>query len=193
MESSGMTHEEMLEEAEKREKENKVLQIAIDFIDKHSEALKELRRIEHEELIEELRERKKENFQLVADACMKEYEQKYQRDVFPEDEHWVYMVSEYFGTGEGQTVCIMMTQAAPGHAEDFETSTNKYVACTTQQYRAVRAFHEQFGTWYLHGLRFLSKEDFFAEFAYYIPPVMMKLSKSKCYKEFYTEVHYNFS
>ena len=188
-----MTHEEMLEEAEKREKENKVLQIAIDFIDKHSEALKELRRIEHEELIEELRERKKENFQLVADACMKEYEQKYQRDVFPEDEHWVYMVSEYFGTGEGQTVCIMMTQAAPGHAEDFETSTNKYVACTTQQYRAVRAFHEQFGTWYLNGLRFLSKEDFFSEYSYYIPPAMMKLLNKSCFKDFYTRVHYNFS
>jgi len=193
MESSGMTHEEMLEEAEKREKENKVLQIAIDFIDKHSEALKELRRIEHEELIEELRERKKENFQLVADACMKEYEQKYQRDVFPVDEHWVYMVSEYFGTGEGQTVCIMMTQAAPGHAEDFETSTNKYVACTTQQYRAVRAFHEQFGTWYLNGLRFLSKEDFFSEYSYYIPPAMMKLLNKSCFKDFYTRVHYNFS
>ena len=210
-----MTHEEMLEEAAKREaivakvseedyqkvvdeaakreKENKVLQIAIDFIDKHSEALKELRRIEHEELIEELRERKKENFQLVADACMKEYEQKYHRDVFPVDEHWVYMVSEYFGTGEGQTVCIMMTQANPGHAEDFETSTNKYVACTTQQYRAVRAFHEQFGTWYLNGLRFLSKEDFFSEYSYYIPPAMMKLLNRNCFKDFYTRVHYNFS
>jgi len=213
-----MTHEEMLEVAAQREaankvivakvseedyqkvqeevtrqKEEKVLKIAIDFIEEHSEALKELRKIEHEELIEELQAKKKENFQLVADACMKEYEQKYHRDVFPVDEHWVYMVSEYFGTGEGQTVCIMMTQAFPGHPEDFETSTNKYVACTTQQYRAVRAFHEQFGTWHLHGLRFLSKEDFFSEYSYYIPPAMMKLLNRSCFKDFYTRVHYNFS
>ena len=214
-----MTHEEMLEIAAQREAENKalealdklydengegmkqlaeherikVIQTACGAIGKYSDALKELRKIEHEELIEELQAKKKENFQLVADACMKEYEQKYHRDVFPVDEHWVYMVSEYFGTGEGQTVCIMMTQAVPCHVEDFETSTNRYVPCTTQQYRAVRAFHEQFGTWHLHGLRFLSKEDFFSEYSYYIPPVMMKLSNKSCYKDFHTRVHYNFS
>ncbi len=217
-----MTHEEILEEAARREAENKAwtaveklyaengdalkeladiekeermdaIRTAISGIGKYSDALKELRKIEHEELIEELQAKKKENFQLVADACMKEYEQKYHRDVFPVDEYWVYMVSEYFGTGEGQTVCVMMTQANPGHPEDFETSTNKYVACTTKQYRAVRAFHEQFGTWHLHGLRFLSKEDFFSEYSYYIPPAMMKLLNRSCFKDFYTRVHYNFS
>lgn len=181
-----------LADIEKEERMDAV-RTAIAGIGKYSDALKELRKIEHEELIEELQAKKKENFQLVADACMKEYEEKYHRDVFPVDEYWVYMVSEYFGTGEGQTVCIMMTQATPGHPEDFETSTNKYVACTTKQYRAVRAFHEQFGTWHLHGLRFLSKEDFFTECAYYIPPVMMKLSNKNCYKDFHTRVHYNFS
>ena len=218
LEVKEMTHEEMLEEAAKREaaneaiivkvseedyqkvqeevtrqKEEQVLKIAIDFIDKHSEALEELRKIEHKELIEELESKKKENFQLVADACMKEYEKAYGRDIFPVDEHWVYMIGEYFGTGEGQTTCIMMTQANPGHKEDFENSTNKYVPCTTKQYRAVREFHEQFGTWMLHGLKFLSREDFFTECAYYIPPVMMKLSNKSCYKNFYTRVHYNFS
>jgi hypothetical protein len=179
-------------ETEERERMD-VVKTAIAGIGKYSDALKELRKIEHEELIEELQLKKKENFQLVADACMKEYEQKYHRDVFPVDEHWVYMVSEYFGTGEGQTTCIMLTQANPCHVEDFETSTNKYVACTTKQYRAVRAFHEEFGTWHLHGLRFLSKEDFFSEYSYYIPPVMMKLSNKSCYKDFHTRVHYNFS
>ena len=187
------THEEMLEEAAKREKEAEVMRIAIKFIDEHSEALEELRKIEHKELIEELEAKKKENFQLVADACMKEYEQKYGTDVFPVDEYWVYMVADYFGTGEGQTTCIMMTQATPNCEEDFENSENKYVASTSQQYRAVRAFHEQFGTWMLYGLKFLSKEDFFGECAYFIPPVMMKLQKAKCFKDFYTRVHYNFS
>lgn len=169
------------------------IQTAIAGIGKYSDALKELRKIEHEELIEELQAKKKENFQLVATACMKEYEKTYNRDVFPVDESWVYMVGEYFGTGEGQTTCIMMTQANPGHAEDFETSNNKYVPCTTKQYRAVRAFHEQFGTWYLHCLKFLSKEDFFGDYSYYIPPAVMKLSNKNCFKEFYTRVHYNFS
>ncbi len=183
---------QQLADIEKEERMDAV-RTAIAGIDKYSDALKELNETEKVELRAELEAKKKENFQLVADACMKEYEQKYHRDVFPVDEHWVYMVSEYFGTGEGQTVCIMMTQANPGHPEDFETSTNKYVACTTKQYRAVRAFHEQFGTWHLHGLRFLSKEDFFGDYSYYIPPAMMKLLNRSCFKDFYTRVHYNFS
>lgn len=169
----------------------KVIQTAVGAIDKYSEALKELAKTEKEELKEELEAKKKENFQLVADACMKEYEQKYGRDVFPVDESWVYMVGEYFGTGEGQTTCIMMTQATP-YGDDFDAE-NKYVPITSKQYRAVRAFHEKFGTWMLYGLRFLTKEDFFGEFAYYIPPVMMKLNSAKCFKEFYTKVYYNFS
>jgi predicted nucleic acid-binding protein len=214
-----MTHEEMLEEAARREAENKalealdklydengegmkqlaederikVIQTACGAIDKYSDALKELSETEKVELRAELEAKKKENFQLVADACMLEYSKKYGRDVFPVDEHWVYMVGEYFGTGEGQTTCIMLTQAVPGHAEDFENSTNKYVACTTKQYRAVRKFHEEFGTWMLYGLKFLSKEDFLTECAYFIPPVMMKLSNANCFKEFHTRVHYNFS
>jgi hypothetical protein len=185
------TLDEMLEEAAKREKYNETIRTAIAGIDKYSDDLKELRKIEHEELIEELQAKKKENFQLVADACMKEYEQKYHRDVFPVDEHWVYMVAEYGATGEGSTHCLYLTQANP-YGNDFAEG-NFYVPVNSKQYRAVRAFHEQFGTWYLHGLKFLSKEDFYTQYAYFIPPVMMKLSNAKCYKEFYTKVHYNFS
>ena len=214
-----MTHEEMLEEAARRESENKalealdklydengegmkqlaeherikVIQTACGAIGKYSDALKELAETEKVELRAELEAKKKENFQLVADACMKEYEEKYQRDVFPVDEHWVYMIGEYFGTGEGQTTCIMMTQATP-YGDDYPPDgPDKYKAITSKEYRAVRAFHEQFGTWYLYGLKFLSREDFYTECAYYIPPVMMKLSNAKCFKDFYTRVHYNFS
>lgn len=169
------------------------IQNAVGAIGKCTEELKKLDETEKVELRAELEAKKKENFQLVADACMKEYEKTYNRDVFPVDEYWVYMVGEYFGTGEGQTTCIMMTQANPGHAEDFENSTNKYVASTSKQYRAVRKFHKEFGTWMLYGLKFLSREDFLTQYAYYIPPVMMKLYNAKCYKEFHTYVHYNFS
>jgi len=124
-----MTHEEMLEAAERREAENRALnaldklyedncaamemlseierkeqmnpvQIAVCAIGKYSDALKEIAKTEKEELKAELEAKKKENFQLVADACMKEYEEKYNRDTFPEDEHWVYMIGEDYGTGE---------------------------------------------------------------------------------------------
>lgn len=169
------------------------IQNAVSAIGKCTDALKELNETEKVELRAELEAKKKENFRLVAKGCMQEYEKTYNHDTFPVDEYWVYMVAEYFGTGEGQTTCIMMTQANAGQEEDFEKSSNKYVPCTTKEYRAVRAFHKEFGTWMLHGLRFLTKEDFLTKYAYYIPPVMMKLSNSKCFKEFYTYVHYNFS
>jgi hypothetical protein len=179
------------EERMTEEERIKVIQTACGAIHKYSTALKALAETEKVELRAELEAKKKENFQLVADACMKEYEQKYHRDTFPVDEYWVYMIGEYFATGEGQTTCIMMTQATP-YGDDY-SGENKYVPINSKQYRAVREFHKQFGTWYLHGLKFLSKEDFFTECAYYIPPVMMKLSNKSCYKEFYTQVHYNFS
>ena len=49
-----MNHEEMLEEAARREKENQVLEIAKNFIEEHSDAMKELAKIEHQELAAEL-------------------------------------------------------------------------------------------------------------------------------------------
>lgn len=44
-----LTHEEMLEEAARREKENKVLEIAKKFMDEHSEAMEQLAEIERKE------------------------------------------------------------------------------------------------------------------------------------------------
>ena len=44
----------MFEEAERREKENKVLDIAKNFIEEHSDAMKKLAKIEHQELAAEL-------------------------------------------------------------------------------------------------------------------------------------------
>jgi hypothetical protein len=49
-----MTHEEMLEEAARREKENQVLEIAKNFMEEHSDAMKQLAKIEHQELAQEL-------------------------------------------------------------------------------------------------------------------------------------------
>jgi hypothetical protein len=51
---TAMTHEEMLEEAERREKENQVLEIAKKCIEEYSGAMKELAKIEHQELATEL-------------------------------------------------------------------------------------------------------------------------------------------
>jgi hypothetical protein len=177
--------------AKKQVPREEVMRIAIAAIDKHSDELKQLAAIERKELIEELEALKKENFQKVADYCMEQYTKQYGE--MPEDEYWVYMVADYFGTGEGTTTCLMVTQATPyGHDYPSE-GPDKYKPVNSQVYRAVRKFHEQFGTWMLHGLKFLPKNEFYTQCAYFIPPAMMKLANAKCFKEFYNEVHYNFS
>ena len=169
----------------------KAIQTAVGGINKYSDALKELAKSEKEELKQQLETLKKENFQNLSKVCMEEYTEKYGEP--PKDEYWVYMVADYGATGEGETRCLMCTQAVPSKDEDFGDEPYDYTPKTTQEYRAVRKFHETFGTWMLYGLRFLSKEAFFSECAYYLPPVMMKLANAKCSKEFYTEVHFNFS
>ncbi len=205
-----MTHEEMLEEAAKREAKNdddfgqlgylnrmekekvareEVMKIAIGAINKYSDALKQLSETEKIELREQLEALKKENYQKVAKCCMDEYRDK--NGERPDDEHWFYMYSEYFATGEGQTISLMVTQALP-RGDDFDPD-DKYKTITTKSYRAVREFHEEFGTWELHGLRFFTREQFYMQCAYFIPPVMMKLANANCYKHFHTQVHYNFS
>lgn len=188
--------DEMFEEAAKREAANKmpreeVMKIAVGLIDKYDESFKILAAIERKELFEELETKKKENFQLVADACMEEYTKTYGE--MPEDESWMFMEAQYYGTGEGQTTCLMMTQANPGQKEDFENSTNKYTACTTKEYRAVREFHKQFGTWHLYGLRFHTREAFFKNYANQLPATLVKLKDQQCFLEYHSELHYNFA
>jgi hypothetical protein len=190
-----MTHEEMLEEAAKREKEAEVMRIAIKFIDEHSEALEELRKIEHKELTEELEAKKKENFQLVADACMEEYTKTYGE--MPENDSWMFLEAEYYGTGEGQTLCLQMTQANPrgGDNGDFDRTLpypDNYKPINTKQYRAVRGFHKLFGTWHLHGLRFHTREAFFDRYANQLPATLVQLKDQQCFLEYHSELHYNF-
>jgi hypothetical protein len=54
LEVKEMTHEEMLEEAERREKENKVLEIAKNFMEEHKEAFQQLAEIERRERAQQI-------------------------------------------------------------------------------------------------------------------------------------------
>ena len=188
--------DEMFEEAERREAENKVLEIGKKFMEKHDGALKQLAAIEREELKAELEAKKKKNFQSVAIACMAEYTRAYGE--MPEDELWMFLEAEYYGTGEGQTVCLQMTQASPwgGDNGDFDRTLpypDDYKPITTQAYRAVRGFHKLFGTFFLHGLRFHTREAFFTKYANQLPASLVKLKDQRCMLEYSSELHYNFA
>ena len=173
-----------------------VLKMGIEFMEKHDDAFKQLAAIEREELKEKLEVLKKKNFQDIADRCMKEYAETYGE--MPEDESWVFLESEYYGTGEGQTICLQMTQANPhgGDGGDFDRTLpypDDYKPINTKQYRAVRGFHKLFGTWYLHGLRFHTREAFFTRYANQLPASLVKLKDQRCMLEYFSELHYNFA
>jgi hypothetical protein len=147
-----------------------------------------------EELKEKLEVLKKKNFQSVAIACMAEYSRVYGE--MSEDESWMFMEAEYYATGEGQTVCLQMTQAEPGHKDDFDETLpypDNYKTLTTQAYRAVRDFHENFGTWHLNQLRFHTREAFFTKYANQLPSSLVKLKDQQCFLEYHSELHYNFA
>ena len=175
--------------------DEKVLEIGMKFMEKHDNALKQLAAIEREELKAELEVLKKKNFQDVADACMEEYTKTYGE--MPEDESWMFLEAEYYGTGEGQTICLQMTQANPrgGDNGDFDETLpypDNYKPINTKQYRAVRGFHKLFGTFFLHGLRFHTREAFFTRYANQLPVTLVKLKDQQCSLEYHSELHYNF-
>ena len=219
MTETNLTYEEMLEIAEKREAENKALEALDKLYDENSEGMKKLAEDEKNELMklamvnipkyniaikkldetekvelrEELEKKKHENFQLVADACKEQFIKDYGEQ--QDKDSWMFMEASYFGTGEGQTVCLQLTQANP-HSKDYNknaTYPDNYEAINTKEYRAVRDFHEKFGTWMLHGLRFHTREAFFEKFSHMLPPALVNLKDKQCFLEYHSELYYNFS
>ena len=180
----------------KMNKDEEVLEIGKKFMETYDNAFKQLAAIEREELKEELEVLKKKNFQSVAVSCMAEYSRTYGE--MPEDELWMFLEAEYYGTGEGQTVCLQMTQANPwgGDNGDFDRTLpypDDYKPITTQAYRAVRGFHKLFGTFFLHGLRFHTREAFFTRYSNQLPASLVKLKDQRCMLEYHSELHYNFA
>ena len=176
--------------------DEEVLKIGIECMERYDGALKQLAAIEREELKAELEVLKKKNFQDVADACMKEYAETYGE--MPEDESWMFLEAEYYGTGEGKTICLQMTQANPwgGDNGDFDRTLpypDNYTPITSKQYRAVRGFHKLFGTWHLHGLRFHTREEFFKIYDNFLPAVLVNLKDEECFLEYHSELHFNFA
>ena len=153
-------------------------------------ALQELAKIEREELKIQLENLKKENFQKIVESRMNDYQEKY-GSLPDESEYWRFIVSEYYGTGNGETICIMVTQGST-EPEDF-TEDSKYTPINSIEYRCVREFHKHFGTWMLHGIEFLSKEDFFKKYSIFLPQALVNLKNQQCYMHYHSELHFNFS
>lgn len=122
------------------------------------------------------------------------------------EELYQFLACDYFATGEGRTVSLLITRAYP-HADDYETpgsynsQTGEYAAPTlkkghTAKVRAAREFKEKFGSWYLQGAENLPREQFLQKYSNHLPPYIDKIlndPEQPGNLNFSTQIHLNFS
>lgn len=115
-----------------------------------------------------------------------------------------FVVSDYFGTGEGNTVCILITRAYPIQ-DDYEVPPSldgiKFVPGklrNSAKFRATREFIESFDKWYSNYAENLSRKEFLQRFSSHLPPYVEKILNSEPGKgpgnfNFKLQLHMNFS
>lgn len=117
------------------------------------------------------------------------------------------MFSDYSGTGEGRTMCVLITRAYPKQDDykvqpDFATDENGKMVYVpgelkhSQTYIAGQEFKERFGEFYLEFAENLSKEDFLTRCGRLLPEMVLKLINSEDTPGnlyFAQEFHFNYS
>ena len=177
-----LTLDEMLDIAAERE-----------ALKTHQEAFAYLDNKEENKFQKILPQKTKQAYQLIADYCMKEYKETYGE--IPEEEYMRFLVGDFFGTGNGRTLCVLCSQSMP-YGDDYDKNAphpQNYKPVNSKEYRAVREFHSYFGSWMLRGVRFVSREDFFEKYGHLLPSSLVELKDKSCYLNYYSKLHFNFS
>lgn len=167
--------------------QSKSIKTAIKDISEYRDSLSETKGAKS---IDNLNKKHKQNLILLSESCVENYVDIYGN--IREDEKWMFMESSYFLSGEGHMTCLLMTQAFPCE-NDFDSlpdGSNELV--TTQAYRAVKEFYEEFGASSLYTLGFHTREAFFDKYSLMIPQGLIKLKEKPCDLTFKTKLHYNF-
>ena len=98
-----------------------------------------------------------------------------------------YVVMDYMATGEGSTICILITMAYPAHDdyEKTESHTNpdgsfhwempKLKEGVTPEVIALRQFKEEFGAYYAMGAEIVSEEKFKERWIRHCPAYIEKI------------------
>lgn len=114
-------------------------------------------------------------------------------------DHMKILVSDYYATGEGRTVCILVTKAYP-REDDYlvrphfdKEGFHKGELANTADVRAAREFLEEFGSFYTMFAERVEKEKFLETWLNFIPPALKKLLDSDAGNVYYTaKLHFNF-
>ena len=122
------------------------------------------------------------------------------------DELYQFLVADYYATGEGRTVMLLITRAYP-HADDYETPGSYvdgvYTPATmkkghTPKVIAAREFIEQFGGYFAQGAENLPREEFLKGFGHHLPEYVHKILAAEGNERpgnfnFKQSLHLNFS
>ena len=115
-----------------------------------------------------------------------------------------YLASDYCATGEGHTVCLMITRAHPSYDDDYETPPrikNKvYEPGKLKEGGpegvAKRRFIREFGDWLGHGIQFMEKDDFMTTWNNHLPLALIEHLKKGNFPpgfEWHSQFHVNYS
>lgn len=91
------------------------------------------------------------------------------------EELYQFIVSDYFATGEGRTVMLLITRAYP-RQEDYATKSyfdedgfHLGELANTAKFRAAREFADEFGGYFLQGAENLPRTEFIEKYGHHLP------------------------
>jgi hypothetical protein len=104
------------------------------------------------------------------------------------------LVSNYGATGEGETICILITRAYPMMSDYDENHTLKNNA----EFRAMREFGECFDEFYAKMYEFVEVEDLLKQYSSLLPPIVVKVLSDTSKNgpgnfNFFQQFHINYS
>lgn len=113
------------------------------------------------------------------------------------DELYQFLACDYYATGEGRTVCLLITRAYP-RSEDYEGTYPNIAYKNTAKFRAAREFIEQFGGWYARGAENIPREEFLERFGHHLPEYAKNILDKEGDERsgnfnFKQEVHFNYA
>jgi hypothetical protein len=87
-----------------------------------------------------------------------------------------YIATDYYATGEGRTICLLITRAYP-RASDYYDGRLK-PEWKDGEKRARRDFTERFGGWMSRVAEVMDQDEFVSRFDAYLPLVLKNVLKS---------------
>lgn len=122
------------------------------------------------------------------------------------DELYSFVAADYCATGEGRTICLLITRAYP-RKEDYEVEPEWIFSEGKSQYNpgvlkhgpgfiALREFAEVFDGFIARGASLYNVENFKKQFGKYLPDLVFKMLEHEDQPgnfHWHSELHFNFS